>query len=354
MNIVVLAKKDFGNSAFQMVQAVRKMTDHRIHLVVAQHGNYEDGQQYYDHCIADHEFPLLTKPESNRSVQEVISERKRIIVKIKKDLSAVQKLINEADIIHWKGDWLPGDHFTRYLSIPLHKTIVSVSGSGFRRRGKARHHTAQLAWFSIDEYVKKSDFRTAFTPDLNYPEFKGVYTQQAIDSTSQPYLWKNSARPVIAHSPSNRCKKGTDIFLKAIAELRNSRFEFDVDIIENVTKQECVERKKKATIFFDQVGVGFYGNAALEAMQFGIPTIAGIPDSSVKQSSGKLTRQNCPVITIKPTVESMVTAIERLLCPPLFCPKMETVSQKTKEFCDGFHSYEAVGTMWDEIYKEVV
>lgn len=352
MNIVVLAKKDFGNSAFQMVQAVRRMTDHSIHLVVAQHGNYEDGQKYFDYCIADYEKEL-PKPEMQRSVQEVIKERKHIKAQIKNSLNKVQKLINEADIIHWKGDWLPSDHFSSYLHIPAHKTIITVSGSGFRRRNQARHPMAQLGWFPIKDYVEKSDLRTAMTPDLNYPELKGLYTQQAIDSTSQPFLWKNSVRPIIAHSPSHRGKKGTDLFLKAMSELRNSRFKFDVDLIENVDKKECIERKKRATIFFDQAGVGFYGNAALEAMQFGIPTIAGIPDFAYKQSK-KLTRGNCPVIRVYPTVDSIVDAMVRLFSPPAFTPKMSTIARRTEEFCYGFHSYETVGTMWDEIYKEDV
>jgi len=353
MNIVVLAKKDFGNSAFQMVQAVRKVTDHRIHLVVAQHGNYEDGEKYFDYCIADYKKDL-PMPDTQRSVQDVINERKHVKAQIKNELSKVQKLINEADIIHWKGDWLPSDHFSSYLHIPEgKKTIISVSGSGFRRRNKARHPMAQLGWFPIRDYIERSDYRTAFTPDLNYPEYQGVYTQQAIDSTSKSFLWENSARPIIAHSPSHRGKKGTDIFLKAISELRNSRFKFDVDIIENVTKTECIERKKNATIFFDQVGVGFYGNAALEAMQFGIPTIAGIPDFAYKQSGRKLTLGTCPVIRVYPTVDSIVDAIVRLFAPPAFKPKMSTIAKRTKEFCDGFHSYEAVGAMWDDIYKEL-
>lgn len=348
MNIVVLAKKDFGGSAWQMVQAIRKTTDHRIHLVTEVRNEAGDG---CDFCVRDHEKDL-PQPEMRRSVQEVIAERKSIINKVTAKLGKVQHLINEADIIHWKGDHLPADKFSRYLRVPQKKTIISVGGSGFRRRGKARHKYAQLAWFSIDEYVRRADICTAFTADLNYPELKGTYTQQAIDSCSQPNLWENKARPVIAHSPSHRGKKGTDLFLEACRILQDSRYKFDVDIIENVTKAECIERKKNATIFFDQVGVGFYGNAALEAMQFGIPTIAGIPDFAYDQSSGKLTRETCPVISVEPTVDSIADAIFHLLeLSASRYLQLRRISKRTKEFCDGFHSYEAVGNMWDEIYN---
>lgn len=353
MNIIVLAQKDFGNSGWQMVQAVRKMTSHRIHLVTAQRGNYEDQAQYSDYCIADYmkDFPF---PDPHRSVQDVIRERKHVIKAIKAKLGEVQDLINEAHIIHWKGDWLPSDHFTQFLDIPPRKTIISVSGSGFRRRNKANHHAAQLGWYPIRDYIERSDYRTAFTPDLNYPEYQGIYTQQAIDSTSQVNCWKNKARPIIAHSPSHRGKKGTNIFLEAIEELRAKHFKFDLDLIEKVTKKECIERKKNATIFFCQASGTFYGNSALESMQFGIPTIAQIPYYSFRQSSEKLTAKDCPVINVNYSVDSIVDAIEKLLNPPPFHPKMSTISKRTKAFCDGFHSYETVGTMWDEIYTEVV
>jgi hypothetical protein len=267
---------------------------------------------------------------------------------IKKQLSKLQDIIDSADVIHLKGDE-PPKHFKNwhgYLSYPDDKpVIVTVGGSAFRRHS-AHAITSRASWPMADYH--KADLRTALTPDLNYKDFDGLYTQQVVpDVGDLQDIWQNREIPIIAHSPSRRIAKGTKIFLEACEILAAKGYSFEVDIIENVDYQTCLKRKSNATIFFDQLGNGFYGNAALEAMVMGIPSVCQISRQALDQSDGKLNSNNCPVISFRSnTAEACYRALKRVLDADL-----QKLSTSTVEFVNEFHSHETVAKMWQEIYK---
>jgi len=287
-----------------------------------------------------------------RLVLKTKHPRKRDLDKIqhliKTGFRKVQELVNEADVIHFKGDEPPVHVWGKVITIPRDKkTIVTTGGSGARRhlkKSKICH-----SWGSIAEYGK-ADLYTALTADINYPGFKGIYTQQAIDSESveRTYNYDGGAY-IISHSPSNIEKKSTySIFVPAVRKLQRSGIECQEEIIHGVPFIECVERKKRSHMFFDQAGAGFYGNSALEAMQFGIPTVCHVTNMALRQSSGKLGK-DCPVIMFnRDTMQGAYKAMQGALNSD-----MEALSIATKEFCDNFHSYRVVADMWDDIYRSL-
>lgn len=343
----MLSVSDYAGSGMRIRDALRRHTDHEIVLITdTKPGHSAD----YSVC------EMLTEPKQDSYKHLTIHERIRnksvLDAHYRSQLTELQQLIDEADIIHFKGDEPPSNTFAKYLNIPEGKKIVvTVGGSGFRR--VSNHKRTSLAKWPMELYMK-ADLRTALTPDLNYPEFDGIYTQQAIDSENiktVPYRdldYEDAI--VIAHSPSSRFKKGTDeILLPAIQRIReNLKFNIQTDVIEKVPYDECVSRKREAHLFFDQAGVGFYGNAALEAMAAGIPTVCHISSEAVKQSSGKIDR-NHPVYAFrKPTVHSCLLAVKRAV--EQYTPE---AVEKTKEFCDKFHSYSTVAEMWDGLYRSL-
>ena len=60
-----------------------------------------------------------------------------------------------------------------------------------------------------------------------------------------------------------------------------------MDIIEGVSYAECLERKKSLSMFWDQCGFGFYGNALVEAAAFGVPCLSWVSDHSLSQMSNQ-------------------------------------------------------------------
>jgi hypothetical protein len=194
----------------------------------------------------------------------------------------------------------------------------------------------------MKEY-NRAELCTSFEPDLLYPEYGSIWTPHPIDSEDQPNLWEPRDIPIIAHSPSDRKSKDTDFLLKVLEKLK--RFcKFELDMIEKVTFEEAVERRRNATIFCDQFKVGFYGNSAVEAMQFGIPTVCWISPLSIRQGPQEL--RLCPVQSAPKTVENFVALFKTLLTTDL-----EELSKRTKRWCDEVHGYKRIARQWDHLYK---
>jgi glycosyltransferase involved in cell wall biosynthesis len=87
---------------------------------------------------------------------------------------------------------------------------------------------------------------------------------------------------LIVHAPTNRSVKSTDLFLEAIERLQDEGLPVEVDIIEHRPWRECLERKAKADIYFDQIKLG-YGCNALEVWAMGIPVVAGADDRTLDE-----------------------------------------------------------------------
>jgi glycosyltransferase involved in cell wall biosynthesis len=109
---------------------------------------------------------------------------------------------------------------------------------------------------------------------------------EACDETNNP-------RPIIAHAPSKMRLKGSDMLLRAVEQL-GDRGDFDLDLITGVPREQALERIKRADVFVDQLIVGDYGMAAIEAMAFGKPVVCYIKPSLEHIYPG------CPIVSATP------------------------------------------------------
>ena len=302
MKITMLSEIDYAASGHRLCEAIRKHTKHDIEIFTG---------KYYN--------PYKHNDNSTHNRRQV------------------QQRINESDIVHLKGDWPPKDGYMN-LKIMHKPIIVSVSGSHFRKKpgGHGKYNRNQY---------KTAKVRTAFTPDLCYPEYSDTWTPHPIDSDVQAIEWQRSDPPVLMHMPTNKAVKGTEFIYEVFKALQRKR-KVKIMILENLNFKEAVEIRKKATIFFDQFVVGFYGNSAIEAMQYGIPVAAWINQLSLTQAKDRL--HWCPVITARKTVNDWVNRIEKILDSD-----MQVISMITKQWCDYIHGYHAVATQWDKIYNAV-
>jgi glycosyltransferase involved in cell wall biosynthesis len=237
-------------------------------------------------------------------------------------------LLNEADIIHLKGDEPPNEYFLDQLKVKPKKLIVTVHGTGFRGQT------------DFSEY--QADLLTVGDPVLNYEGFDCLYTQLPYPTHKFKPTWKPGN--VIAHSPSAKRKKGTEKFEEAVEMLKATGYDVKTDIIHNASYEECLKRKSEATIFFDQSEVGWYGNAAVEAMALGIPTLAYIAPEAYEGAQGKIDMM--PPINCGNSVESIYGALKVLLDGD-----MALRSKQMRKWAVDFHSYKTVGEMWSKIYK---
>jgi hypothetical protein len=244
----------------------------------------------------------------------------------KKQSRQVQELIDTADVVHIKGD----DPFFHRLTFNHKLTVITVSGSIFRRK-----RDGGFGRFPMTVYRRFK--KTAFTTDLCYERFKWI---------PQPYpkgtnLWKKSDPPVLVHSPTNREIKNTDFILQVFEKIQKT-IPCEVDIIEKVKFKEADERRKRATIFFDQFKLGAYAKSAVEAMRYGIPVAAWLSEKS-KNVHGM---EGCPVLTWDMDVDLWANEIVKILSTD-----MQELNTKTCKWFDEKHSYQAVLDRINKIYK---
>lgn len=311
MKITMISKADFASSGYKTVQALKRHTDYDIEI-----------------------FTKRTNKRLNHPHGTLISSQ---------NWKDIQERINTSDIVHLKGDWPPGDGYLGFKI--MHKPIViSVSGGYFRKK----EYTG-LEQFYPWQY-SRATLKTAMTPDLCYPEYSNIWTPHPIDSDDNKIEWQWEDPPVFIHSrvsTSKGSKKGTAFIMKVWEHVEKKR-KIHKEFIVGRTFQDVVEMRKKSTIFFDQFGVGFYGNSAIEAMQFGIPTCAWISPWAIKQSGSRLS--GCPVISHEDKDPELWS--EMILYT--LDGDMEELSRKTKQWCDDIHGYKAIASQWDELYRSML
>ena len=206
------------------------------------------------------------------------------------------------------------------------------------------------------QYVKGFDARISMTPDLNYDWFDGFFIPHAIDSDRFQYSWRDGR--VLAHSPSTKERKGTDDLVAAVNGLG-----IEFDLISGVSHEECVSRKSSANLFFDQAGreiqerlgintvIGWYGNSALEAAVFGIPTIAHLSEHAYDGAAraGRDIRDSCAILNTPLGSAGIRRTLEAYFLQG--ADGRAELSRRTRRWIEEFHSYQACADELGKVYR---
>jgi hypothetical protein len=172
-------------------------------------------------------------------------------------------LFREADVIHVVERWNAVTPFAGWRDKPL----------------VMHHHGAEFDEFRTQELIREvAEYRAygiVSTPDLllNGPSLEWLPNPCNLDRMRQirhdNFVLHEGLR--IAHSPTDRVRKDTDLFLSVVPS------DFTTDVIEGETWDECLARKAQADIFYDQLRIG-YALSSIEAMAMGIPVVSGASD----------------------------------------------------------------------------
>jgi len=81
----------------------------------------------------------------------------------------------------------------------------------------------------------------------------------------------------VIHCPTVRARKQTAELLEVVGSLQQAGHDIEVEVVEGVSHLECMVRKARADILFDQLNPS-YGTNALEAWAMGIPAVVGMSD----------------------------------------------------------------------------
>ena len=282
--------------------------------------NKVDGIEAKGIIISTHRFQyqgdnIITLP--------VISTKKKplqwLVSKLRFEFEVI-KWILWADVIHYI--WSPVYNNNRdiYLAYKLKKKIfVEFVGSDIRnpeiltrinpyyvQASKSGYEYAQIenAENSLKNQTRFSLYKAIplLCPEMHIFLCKNLFTDakilyQRINVSGFHYSLPNTAetRPLIVHSPSAKVAKGTYIIRKVIEKLKND-FDFEYRELHNISRQDVLKVMEKADIFLDQIIVGGYGMASIEAMSFGKPVMCYIMcevfDSGLSH--------DCPIINTNP------------------------------------------------------
>lgn len=121
-----------------------------------------------------------------------------------------------------------------------------------------------------------------------------------------PRMWEPPAtpagsrrRPLVVHAPTKRALKGTRFLLDAVARLQAEGLEFDLRLVEGVTREEAKTVYRSADLVVDQLLIGWYGGVAVEAMALERPVIAYLRDDDLSVLQPEM-RAEIPVIPAQP------------------------------------------------------
>lgn len=182
-----------------------------------------------------------------------------------------QRLYHEADLVHVNNTFLG---FRRLGMTEPKPMIIHHHGTQFRE--EHRKMTADADARGVRQFVSTLDLK-ALEPSTTWMP-SPFHLEELAEIREREY--RPSDELTIVHSPTDRTIKSTEKLVKAVASLRRGRRKIKLDLIEKVPWSECLRRKARADISFDQVILG-YGNNAIEAWAMGIPVIAGIDDEVV-------------------------------------------------------------------------
>ena len=159
--------------------------------------------------------------------------------------------------------------------------------------------------------------------------FPIVHTTQyrSFEKDKQPISYPpkiTNEKIVIVHSPSAKIAKGSNFILSVINELK-TRYPIEFILLHNIPRPQVLEAMKGCDIFIDQIILGSYASAAIEAMGYGKPVVAYIMPAVF----AKGTPISCPIINANPA--TLKDELTRLIEDPLLRNKLGIESRKYVE-----------------------
>lgn len=245
-------------------------------------------------------------PELNYNLPTTLKEvtPRRIYDSINKIIKCSYTAIKENDIIHFYGGhtFIPVSQKSSAINswiygLDLHllkdkKVFIHYQGCEVRKKENENlmcKHCNQSwcklstnKWKSkrVDKVKKLKPIVTVSTPDLlSFVPSNSLVLPQVIPITNKPVSKKKRDKIKIIHGPTNPAKKGTDYILRAVRELKNEGYPFELILAQNMSHDLLINTAKDCDLAIDQVLSGWYGRFAAEMMSLGVPTMAYINPS---------------------------------------------------------------------------
>lgn len=123
-----------------------------------------------------------------------------------------------------------------------------------------------------------ADVMLCSTPDLLQAVPRAHYVPNPIDLRG----WRSNGQPreaadglfTVVHAPSNPLLKGTEYVIRAVDDLRRAGLPIQLRLVTGVPHEQVHAVYESADLVVDQLLIGWYGVAAIEAMALRKPVVA--------------------------------------------------------------------------------
>lgn len=309
------------------------------------------------------------------------ASKRKTDIELEKNLNTIQKVIRYIRIIYW---FLKYNTFHFYFGhtllsyqrdLPFYKffgkkVIMEYLGNDIRHYKtlvsrynlpknhdfyqKMDKHDSKIAK-RIENEKKYLDYKLCCAP--THMDFAKAYNYNIdeilplalnVSSIHYSHLTKKNQNQslTILHAPTNRVFKGTQYIESAINKLKNEGYKINFKITEGITHAELFDEYKTCDIFIDQISVGWYGTAALEAMAVGRPTCAYIDERYFHYIDYA---DEIPVINV--TQENITVKLRELIENN---DKLPEIGTKSREFVEKYHDVNNVTKKLIDIYQNQV
>ena len=329
LKILMFANRDFAGSFYKWTAAINDHTEHAARLVV-------------------------TAPHRYGYQMDLLLPNPSLVT------SSWIDLWKQADVMHLKDE----TGFHKGPHVLPQEMLADFDGPRIFTQygGYARKQQDDLDY---RRFVSQFDRTVSMTPDLCF-DWLGdnpIYIPHSIDTLRFGFEWTDKS--VIGHSPSTRSRKGTEEFLEALRLVQDEK-DLKLDLIEGLPHAEVMDRKRNLGLFFDQAGresvetlgtdkvIGWYGNSAIEAAVFGVPTIAHLSEAALvgAERAGITDIRGIPILNTEPGTKGLRDTILTYL--DLSYVEKSTLANDTRRFVERFHGQQPVAERLSELYAELL
>lgn len=330
--ILFCAPKDFSGSAYKLVEAINTYTDFSARLIVSN----------------PHPFgypnDLIFLTGSEERMELLVEQSKQALYLVLKDeQSWFEELLSGAD------PNLSSSPSVRLFFTKEENQIKLFTLYG----GYARRLRDSKDW---RQFLRLFDSLLLFTPDLALPGYKNFLVPHTIDTEALSFSWSDSRRIVHSVSTLNPIRKGSGFLYGALAEIE-AEFPagwqgWSFELITGVSYEQALARKMKGSLYFDQAGrevgsslgtseiIGWYGNAAVEALAFGIPTMVHLSKNAKESAESLGMPAEFPMIEIQRSSEDVAKRIKEYVF--MSSSDRKELALQSREFAESWHGYASV------------
>lgn len=190
---------------------------------------------------------------------------------------------------------------------------------------------------SIDRLSQYCTTIYAVNPDLLHVLPVGSkfvpYSHISLDEWAPQYTQLEKRKLRIAHAPSHRKGKGTELILAALEKLEAEGFEFELVLVEGLSNEEAKKLYGTADVLVDQLFAGWYGGLAVEAMALGKPVLVYIRNEDLKFIPDEMAA-DLPFVNVDP--ETIEEGLRKVLTMPR--EDLLALAKRSRAYVEKWHN----------------